>query len=238
MVILAIVQARTSSTRLPGKVLRPILGRPMILQQLDRIGRARSIDRIVVATSVEASDDELAGVLAAAGSTVRRGPLDDVLSRFITVMDEFAPTAVVRLTGDNPLVDPDVIDVVVAEHLRSGADYTANGLPPRTYPYGLDVEVFRADALRRLAGTPTTPEEREHVTLGLYRRVGEYLTHGVTQRPDRSRLRWTVDVPEDLEWVSGIFERFADEPGFGQEDVVRLLQQEPALVRTLDQVRP
>lgn len=229
--VLAILQARTSSHRLPGKVLSPILGTPMILRALERISRAERIDHLVLATSTDPSDDPLAEVVEGAGYRVHRGPLEDVLSRFLQVLDGADDTTVVRLTGDNVLCDPAVVDRVIDEHLGSGADYTANTLE-RSYPRGLDVEVFRADALRAVDPLAVAIEEREHVTIGIYRRPEVFSLHSVTQTPDRSDLRWTVDYPEDLAFARAVYESlFAENPTFGQEEVVALLEAHPELAR-------
>src|ERR1700722_12217370 len=141
--ILAVLQARSSSTRFPRKVLDPLVGAPMILRQIERIRRAKRLDALVVATSEDASDDALASLCQGDGVAVYRGSLNDVLSRFIGAARRFGdPEWVVRLTGDCPLADPDVIDWVVDEALRVGADYASNSVVP-TYPDGLDVEVMR-----------------------------------------------------------------------------------------------
>jgi spore coat polysaccharide biosynthesis protein SpsF len=126
--VIAIMQARSSSSRFPRKVLQDLNGAPMVLRQLERVRRAQELDGIVVATSVESSDDELAEVLDAAGVTVRRGPLADVLGRFGQVIEEFSPDHVVRLTADCPLADPSVIDRIVSTHRAEDADYTSNVL--------------------------------------------------------------------------------------------------------------
>jgi spore coat polysaccharide biosynthesis protein SpsF len=230
--IVGVLQARMSSTRLPGKVLAPLAGEPMILRIIERIRRSRELDHLIVVTSVDPSDDPLVRVLENAGVTVRRGSLTDVFSRFLAVADEFDPEVVVRLTGDNPLVDPEVIDRVVREHLDSGADYTSNSLT-RTFPRGLDVEAVNPDALRSLATRDLQPDEREHVTIGVYRRPEEFRLHQVTQQPDRSELRWTVDYPEDFAFAEAVYDRlYATTPAFGQADVLALLEREPALRRT------
>jgi spore coat polysaccharide biosynthesis protein SpsF len=230
--IVGVLQARMSSTRLPGKVLKPLAGEPMILRIVERIRRSRELDQLIVATSVDPSDDPLVRVLGDAGVTVRRGSLADVFSRFLAVADEFDPDVVVRLTGDNPFVDPEVIDRIVREHLASGADYTSNSLT-RTFPRGLDVEAVKPAALRSLATRELQPDEREHVTIGVYRRPDEFRLHQVTQEPDRSELRWTVDLPEDFAFAEAVYDRlYATTPAFGQADVLALLEREPALRRT------
>lgn len=230
--ILAVLQARMSSTRLPGKVLEPILGMPLILRAIERIQRAGTLDGLVLATSTDPSDDPLAEVAQSAGITVRRGSLNDVLQRFVDVADEFSPEAVVRLTGDNALTDPAIIDRVVEEHVASGADYTSNTVQ-RTFPRGLDAEVVSASALRAVAALGIAPEEREHVTIGVYRRPERFSLRAVTQRPDRSELRWTVDYPEDLAFARAVYgELHASNPSFGQDDVLDLLARRPELRRT------
>ena len=232
MSVVAILQGRLSSTRLPGKVLEPVLGEPMIVRQIERIRRSETIDTLVVATSIDPSDDPLVAHLERRGVEVRRGPLDDVVARFAVVVDEFAPDTVVRLTADCPLTDASVIDRVVREHLASGDDYTSNVLTP-TYPDGLDVECISAAAFARLVALPLTPREREHVTLGLYGRTGEFTLGNVTQEIDRSNLRWTVDVPGDLAFVRTVYERlYHEDPGFGQSEVLALIAQHPELNRT------
>lgn len=230
--IIGILQARCSSTRLPGKVLRPVLGRPMVLRQCERIGRATTLDRLIVATSEDPSDDPLVDAVRAAGIDVRRGPLDDVAARFASVIDEVGPDHFVRLTADCPLTDPAVIDLVVAEHLRGGADYTSNTLV-RTFPDGLDVECVRADAFARLLELDLTREEREHVTAGLYRRPERFSLRNVARKPALGSLRWTVDVAADLEFVRDVYaELYADDPAFGQTEILALLRRRPELSRT------
>jgi spore coat polysaccharide biosynthesis protein SpsF len=237
-VILAILQARTSSTRLPGKVLRPLLGQPMVLRVVERIERAHQLDQLVVATSRDPSDDELADVLQTAGIVVRRGSLTDVLGRFLDVLEEFDPEHFVRLTGDNALIDPGVIDEMIGRHQESNADYTSNAIE-RTYPRGLDTEVVRTDALRRLAALSPDAEEREHVTLGIYRRPLEFALTSVTQSPDLSDLRWTIDYPEDFAFVERIYRNlYADGGAFGQEEILRLLRENPELARFESDVLP
>jgi spore coat polysaccharide biosynthesis protein SpsF len=232
--ILAILQARVSSTRLPGKVLKDLHGAPMVLRQIERLRRSTEIDELVVATSTESSDDELVDVLELAGVTVRRGPLDDVAGRFALVIKEFQPDAVVRLTADCPLADPDVIDGLIASHIASGADYSSNTLEPK-FPHGLDAEVFNPVAFERLRSTEMSSKETEHVTLGLYSRAGEFTLNSFTQELNVRHLRWTVDNPEDLDFVREIYDRLYDaNPDFTQQDILDLLEREPALIYTED----
>lgn len=234
--VLAIMQARSSSGRFPRKVLSDLQGAPMVLRQLERVRRANELDEIVVATSVESSDDELADVLDAAGVMVRRGPLADVLGRFGMVVAEFSPEHVVRLTADCPLADPAVIDRVVQAHRSAGADYTSNVIE-RTYAHGLDVEAFTVGAFQRLRDIDLDEAEHEHVTLGFYRRPGEFDLASVTQRRDDSRLRWTVDYPADLDFVRAVYAAlYHRDTAFGSDDVITFLAAHPELNRTVDEV--
>ncbi|HLH51615.1 MAG TPA: glycosyltransferase family protein [Roseiarcus sp.] len=230
--ILAILQARSSSTRFPGKVLRPLLGRPMILRQIERIRRAKRLDALVLATSADASDDELARRCAEDGVAVYRGALDDVLSRFLGAAQRHgAPEWIVRLTGDCPLADPDIIERVVAEALASGADYASNAVQP-TFPDGFDVEVMRYAALAAIAAEPRSAAEREHVTLALYRQPERFKIHHVRNAEDLSHLRWTVDEPRDFALVEAIYQAlYPAKPDFGFADILGLLEKRPELAR-------
>ena len=229
---LAIVQARMSSSRFPGKVLAPLAGEPMIIRQLERIGRAETLDGIVVATSEDATDDQLVRVLEDNGIEVVRGDLTDVLARFITVIDRFEPTTVVRLTADCPLTSPMVIDRVVARFDEGDHDYVSNTMTP-TYPDGLDVEVVKASVLREVALLTTDRDEREHVTLGVYRRPDQYRIGNVVGDGDLSSLRWTVDTPEDYAFVSAVYdELYPANPLFDFSDVLAYLERHPERSRT------
>jgi spore coat polysaccharide biosynthesis protein SpsF len=230
--ILAILQARMSSTRLPGKVLRPLAGGPMILRQVERLRRSRRIDRLVLATSDHRSDDVLAEVAGAAAVIVFRGDLDDVLARYIGAIDAFGEGAghIVRLTGDCPLADPEVIDAVIARHLETGADYTANTWGRRTFPKGLDVDIVRTVVLREAGAEAVDPYEREHVLPFIYRRPQRYDLRGLTQAAEEGEVRWTVDRPDDLAFVSAVYDGlYAADPAFTSEDVRAFVRAAPNL---------
>jgi len=236
-VILAILQARTSSSRLPGKVLLPLAAAPMILRQVERVRRARRIDRLVVATSADASDDALARVLAETGVAVHRGPLDDVLARFTGALAGFGPADhVVRLTGDCPLTDPSIIDATIERVMGAGADYGSNTPPDapypggRTFPKGLDVECMKASALLAAAERAASPEEREHVTWALHRRPDLYRQAFLSQAADEGEVRWTVDYPDDYAFVAAVYEAlYPANPAFGSDDIRALVRARPDL---------
>ena len=230
---LAILQARMSSTRLPGKVLMDLAGAPMILRQVERVRRAGRIERLVVATSTDPSDDRLAEVVAAAGVDVHRGPLDDVLARFVGALDAFPSDQVVRLTGDCPLADPEAIDDTIGLHLASGADYTSNTPDTHAYPKGLDVEVITAAALRRAAAAATTAEEHEHVTWGVWTRPDLYRLEWVrSEAADDGDVRWTVDRPDDYEFVREVYAAlYPANPAFTSADIRAFVAGRPDLAK-------
>jgi spore coat polysaccharide biosynthesis protein SpsF len=229
--ILAILQARMSSTRLPGKVLRPILGRPMLSWQIDRIRRSKTIGRLVVATSREASDDPIQAFCAGNEVLCYRGELDDVLSRFRGAAEAFGPAEhVVRLTGDCPLIDWTIVDAAVDLQRRSGSDIAGNAIV-RTYPDGLDAEVVSRDALERAHREATEAGHREHVTQYIYQHPEQFRQAHLTQVPDLGLLRWTVDTPADFEMVEKVFAGLAHRHnGFLQQDVLDFLEQHPEIV--------
>lgn len=216
----AILQARMSSTRLPGKVMADLLGRPMIERQLERLRRCETLTRLVVATSSDASDDPLAEFLGGLGVDVFRGALQDVLARFAGAAEAFGLAGtIVRLTADCPLADPQVIDGCVRLQAEAGVDYASNALK-RTYPRGLDVEVFTLAALRIAAAEAADPYEREHVTPFLYRRPERFGIADLVQARDESALRWTVDTPADFDFVRRVYEAlYPNKPAFSSDDI-------------------
>ena len=218
--MLAILQARMSSSRLPGKVLKPLLGRPMIERQMERLRRAASLSGIMVATSTRADDDAIAAWCAGAGADCFRGALDDVLGRFLGALEARGwPEHFVRLTADCPLADPTLIDDLLNAHLASGADYT-HAQEGRTYPKGLDVEVCRTTVLRALE-PEAVGEDREHVTRFIYTHPDRYRIHAIKRDPPL-RYRWTVDTPEDFAFVEAVYtDLYSANPAFTSEDVLR-----------------
>ena len=241
MTTLAIVQARTSSSRLPGKVLLPISGKPMILHQLERLRRSQRLDRIVLATSANGSDNQLAEVVMGAGFSVFRGDLLDVLERFRACAALEQASTVVRLTGDCPLSDPALIDELVAAFAAGGWDYLANCVDEQrlSVPDGFDAEVFRAELLQRAALEARLPSEREHVT-PWFRSESAGLRWGhFRHQPLRPYYRVTVDDPADLEVVRAVVAALdPHNPEFGVDAVVGYLEKHPELAaRNLATVR-
>ncbi len=229
MQTLAILQARCSSSRLPNKVMLPLLGEPMLMRQIERISRAKSIDSLLVATSTDTSDDALAQLCEENGVAYHRGSLDDVLDRFYQASKNLNPAHVVRLTGDCPLADPEVIDKVVEEYLEVGSDYASNALAP-TYPDGLDVEIFRFSALEAAWRKAQLSSEREHVTPFIHKNPEVFQIHHVRAEQDFSHLRWTVDNQEDFVLIEKIYSAlYFSNPSFTSADVLNLIRDQPEL---------
>jgi len=224
-----ILQARMSSSRLPGKVMMSLNGEPMISQQIKRIKSASLVDELIVATSTDPSDNLLAEFIEQIGVRVFRGSLDDVLSRFLRIQQEECPTAIIRLTGDCPLVMPELIDEMVLKFYGSSVDYLSNTLE-LTYPDGLDIEVINPAAFEKLRLLELTAAEREHVTLGIYSRPSMFSLANFRGGMDLSKNRWTVDYQEDLNFVRKIYAAFQGlESTFTLRDVLKFLSQNPEL---------
>ncbi len=218
-----------SSSRLPGKVLMPILGEPMLFRHIERLHRSREIDQFIVATSTDASDDALVQACAQRGVGCYRGSLDDVLQRFVQAAEPYAPEIVVRLTGDCPLADPAVIDEVIRFFRAGNYDYASNCMPP-TFPDGLDVEVMRFSCVQEAEREAMLPSHREHVTPFLRAHPERFRIGNHASTVDRSGLRWTVDEPEDFEFVRRVYEKlYPVKPDFTTRDILDLLKREPEL---------
>jgi spore coat polysaccharide biosynthesis protein SpsF len=229
--VLAILQARMSSSRLPGKVLLKVCGKPLLQHQIERIGRCDSLDALVVATSTDSSDDEIEGLCASLHVQLYRGSLHDVLDRFVQAARPRAPEWVVRLTGDCPLADPKIIDRVVRQATQGEFDYASSALHP-TFPDGLDAECVRLRCLEQAWRETAQASDREHVTPFIYSRPERFRLGEVRHPVDLSSFRWTVDEPRDFIFVSQVFERlYPSNPAFSMQDVLALLEREPSLAR-------
>ncbi|MCW8138889.1 MAG: glycosyltransferase family protein [Planctomycetota bacterium] len=233
----AIIQARLGSSRLPGKVLMDIAGRPMLERVVERARRAITLDEVVVATTTEPADEQIVALAADRGWRAYRGSQEDVLDRYVQVARAVAADVVVRITSDCPLIDPGVIDQVVRGRAEGGADYCSNGLGRRTFPRGLDVEALTREALERADREATRAHEREHVTPYLYERAGRFVLRGVESPDDHSHHRWTVDTPEDLALVRGVYEGLGSDGPASWREVLEVLQRRPELVTLNAHVR-
>lgn len=226
--IALVVQARMGSSRLPGKVLTPVLGRPLLSYELERLRDVQGVAFRVVATTLDASDDPVARLAEDEGFIAVRGSVLDVLDRFVQAAETTGADTIIRATADCPLIDPDVIDVVVARFLEGEWDYVSNTLR-RTYPRGLDVEVMRAGVLIELSNGANSRAEREHVTPFIYSHPERFSIGQVQQDYDASGERWTVDVPEDVDLVRRIIEAlYPAKPAFRMRDIISLLDANPS----------
>ena len=230
--IVCIVEARFRATRLPGKVLMPILGEPMLGRMIERLRRARTLDEIVVATADGPADDAVAAYAEAQGVHVFRGSEDDVLDRVVRAAKSRSADLIVETTGDCPLIDPGIIDKVVGDFLMGGADFVSNILP-HTTPRGMDVRVFRSRDLAVINETSTDPADHEHVSLHFWEHLDRYRCRNVeSELPDAAAtLRLTVDTPQDLELVRAIYaELYEAKPDFNLVDILQLMDRRPDLV--------
>jgi spore coat polysaccharide biosynthesis protein SpsF len=221
-----------ASTRLPGKVLADIGGKPMLVRVVERAGRARSIDALVVATTTDASDEAVAAHCAERGITCFRGHPTDVLDRFYRAGSGARAEVVVRLTADCPVIDPLVIDEVVSAFLAAEppVDFATNRLPwERTYPIGLDTEVCTFEALEIAWREARQPHEREHVMPYLYEVPGRFRILHVKAPRDFGHLRWTVDTAEDLQLIRKVYAAFGGRDDFTWREVLDLFDREPSL---------
>lgn len=227
MNVVSIIQARTSSSRLPGKILLEIAGKPMLWHVIDRARRAHT-GPVVLATSDDPSDDPVAEFCEKEGVPCFRGSLTDLLARYYHAAVKHKADAVVRLTGDCPLLDPAVIKKTVDLFLTGKFDYVSNFEPP-TFPDGLDTEVFSFAALERGFYEAKLPSEREHVAPYFSKHPELFRLGNLANTEDQSAYRWTVDQPQDLSFVRAVYDAIQAEQ-FGMERVLKLLKDHPELV--------
>jgi spore coat polysaccharide biosynthesis protein SpsF len=230
--IVCIVEARFASTRLPGKVLLPVLGKPMLALMVERLKRARTIDEIVIATTDKPPDDSVALFGKNMGAHIFRGSEDDVLDRVVKAAESRNADIIVEVTGDCPLIDPGIIDKVVGDFLMGGADFVSNILP-HTTPRGTDVRVFRCSDLAEINRRSSDAADHEHVSLHFWEHPERYRCRNVeTDLPEAAaHLRLTVDTEEDLELVRAIYtELYPVDRAFTLADVLQLLDRRPELV--------
>jgi spore coat polysaccharide biosynthesis protein SpsF len=246
--VVAVIQARMGSSRLPGKVLLDIAGQPMLQRVFIRTSRSAAVHETLVATTTDPSDEVVAEYCGFSGMPFSRGSLYDVLDRYHQAAQAAGADVVVRITADCPVVDPELIDDVVRALLEGGYDFACNRLPPpwhRTYPIGLDVEACTFKALERAWKEAREPQHREHAMPYFYEGVqlsaiGRRRSEGVSPRGFRIALlnhttdfgdyRWTVDTPEDLEFIRRVYARFAGRDDFSWKEVLDLVHDEPGLM--------
>ena len=235
MKVVAIVQARMGSTRLPNKVMKLINGVPMIGLLLDRLSRAKEIDQIVLATSVDPRNLPLAEFVRSIGYACEQGSENDVLERYVQAAERHGADVVVRITGDCPLVDPHLVDECVRRFHAGSLDYFSDIAPP-TYPDGLDIEVVTLAALQRAQRESDKPFDHEHVT-PFVRESGLFSSASMQNDEDLSDQRWTVDDPEDFEVIINVFNHFAPDIHFGWRQVLELQRARPELFAANQQIK-
>ena len=255
----AIIQARMSASRLPGKVMMDLAGEPMLVRVVDRTRRAKTIEEVIVATTIDHTDDDIETLCIQRGYLCYRGSSLDVLDRYYQAARLFHADVIVRVTADCPIIDPTVIDKIVNQFLYNNSsrspiadspidiryDFAANRLPPpggRTYPIGLDTEVCSFQALELAWHEAVLPHQREHVMPFFYEQPERFRILHVTHDPDYGDLRWTVDTPEDLELMRQIYEHFSDKlcvnDHFSWLEVLKLFDKHPELARINAQIQP
>jgi spore coat polysaccharide biosynthesis protein SpsF len=210
MTSLGIIQARMDSSRLPRKVLLKLGGRTVLERVVRGARQSGVLDQLVVATTAEPADDAIVEECERIGVPSYRGPVDDVLGRFLGVLDQHESDVVLRFTADNPLIDPAIISLAHRVFLASGADYLSTSLA-HTLPRGLDVEMVRTPVLRQIDEL-ATDHHRVHVTSYVYTHAEQFEVIGLTLQPDLSHLRLTLDTEDDLKLILSIVDHFGDEP--------------------------
>jgi spore coat polysaccharide biosynthesis protein SpsF len=228
MRIVAIIQARMGSSRLPGKVLKDLGGATVLGRVLNRLGRSRLIQDLLVATTTEPADNAIVEHCERTGQKVFRGSDRDVLDRYYRAAKYSDAEVVVRITSDCPVIDPQVADATIRAFLDRRADYVSN-TRVRTYPRGLDTEVMTVQVLERAWRESSNPHQREHVTPYIYENPGDFKLHGIENDADCSQHRWTLDTPEDLQLLRVIYARFGGRDDFGWREILELVEGDPSL---------
>ena len=227
MKVIAVIQARMGSTRLPGKVLLDLAGEPMLARVVNRTRRAQTLDEVVVATTVQPDDKAIVRLCIEHAWLCFRGSEDDLLDRYYQAATAHQADVVVRITSDCPLIEPEIVDWVVREFLEnSPVDYVSNTLPPRNFPRGLDVEAMSFEALARAWREDDNPAWREHVTPYIYRHPEKFVLRAVVNTEDFSHMRWTIDTIDDLMFVRKIYDYFGHDT-FSWRDALAILDQHP-----------
>jgi spore coat polysaccharide biosynthesis protein SpsF len=222
----AIIQARMGSTRLPGKILMPLAGKPVLQHVVERVGASGAFDEVVVATTDLAIDDVVAERAPAFGATVVRGDEQDVLSRFGLAAEASAADAIMRVTADCPLIDPDVLAAMVRRFQAGDVDIVSNCLH-RTYPRGLDAELFSRATLDHMLAAATSAPHREHVTLYFYDNTDQFRIASFEQQRDLSTLRLTLDTLEDFDLLERIFQSTAKPDALRLDDIAAIMAANP-----------
>jgi spore coat polysaccharide biosynthesis protein SpsF len=239
MKVVCIIQARTKSTRLPKKILKKVLCKEVLLLMIERVKRSKKIDQIVIATSDTKEDDVVEKLITknCPEASVFRGPENDVLDRYYHAAKKYKADIVVRLTGDCPLIDWNIIDLVISEFEKGDYDYISNVLT-RTFPIGFDVEVFSFNLLEKIWKESKDTFDREHVTSFIRKNPELFKTKNMVYAKDKSRIRLTLDEKEDLDLIKKIFEElYPNKENFILEEILDFLKKNPNLLKINERVR-
>ena len=223
---LIIVQARMTSTRLPGKVMKVVCGKPLLEHLIDRLKRVKYADRIVIATTVNETDDIIVELCEKLDISYYRGSEEDVLGRYYETAVEYGGDIIIRITSDCPVIDPEVVDYLINFFTNNieKYDYVSNTLE-RSYPKGMDAEIVSFKALKEAHFNAYDPFDREHVTPFIKKRPQQFRLYNILYKTDMSRCRWTLDTPEDLELISKIFESlYYQNTFFSLNDIFSLME--------------
>lgn len=226
--ITVIIQVRVGSQRLPKKVLKKILGKPMILYVLKRVKRIKNIEQIVIATTIQKEDDIIVKIAKENGIAVFRGSEIDVLDRYYNCAKKFNADPIIRITSDCPLIDPFLVDDILEFYMKHNFDYVSNTIVP-TYPDGLDIEIFSFKTLENAAINAKMRSEREHVSPYIKNHPEKFKLYNYMNKKDLSTYRWTVDEKKDLIFVRKIFKKMNPKSVFGYEKILELLSKFPEL---------
>ena len=235
--MLAIIQARMGSTRLPSKVFMDLAGRPVLAHVIERLRRSRLTSEFIVATTISSDDLPIVGLCAEMGVRVYCGHADDPLERYYQAARLYGGEHIIRIKGDCPAIDPEIVDQAIRLHLQMGADYTTNTLQ-RTYPVGQDVEILRRRTLEQVWRNAGLRSEREHITIYIPKHSEAFKICHLKQSGDLSAKRWTIDYPEDYELMKLIFNTlYPSDPVFGMKAILDFLAGKPDLEKINAHVR-
>jgi len=240
MKIACIIQARTGSTRLPKKILKKILGKEILIHVIERVLNSKKIDEIIVATTNNIQDIQIEKLIERYNNPrvkIFRGSEEDVLDRYYQAAKKEGTNVIVRITSDCPLIDWEIIDKIIQEFLKGDYDYVSNVLDKRTFPRGLDVEVFSFDVLKRMWKEFHEKKGREHVTAHIRENKNKFRTKNVENKINLSNLRWTLDEIDDLRFIKRVYEElYIKNKKFKTNDVLDLLNKKPELIKINEHV--
>jgi spore coat polysaccharide biosynthesis protein SpsF len=239
MTVLMVIQARMNSSRLPGKVLKCVNGKPLLAYQVERLLRVKNIDKLVIATTKHSNDDPIVELCKENGITCFRGDENDVLFRYYEVAKAQSAQTIVRITGDCPLIDPNIVGEVIERYLdeRPKYDYVSN-IQKRSFPRGMDTEIFSMEVLEKTHQTASSKYDREHVTPYMYHEHSSFSIDNVSAEENYSHFRWTLDTQEDFQFIKKIIEiLYPSCKTFTMKDILDLLEKRPELKEINEHVK-